>query len=721
FTLVSNWRTHPHLVTAVNQLFSMRTKPFLFEKLPFYKVDAALSAEDGEIHQQQQMIAPMMLWQLASSDSATGDWTTGKAAKVIQTMVVNEVLSLLLEDYSVHKKNHLDDIKPQDIAILVRSNRQAREYQQALQHHGIPSVLNSVESVFSSAQAFELYQLLQAVNNTSDLNLLKQALSLNCFGLNGDAFYALINDDMALESWLSRFNDYQLLWQQHGFMVMVSRLIAREKVYETLAQQPLSERCLSNWHHLIELLQRASVESSFTMARTLEYLKNAIQEENNDQQLRLESDDEAVKIMTMHRSKGLEFEVVFCPFIWYENTTKDPAFIQCHIDDDMIQDLGSHEFDIHVKKALEEQQAEDLRILYVALTRAKYRCYLAWANVRTKIRPNQSAFAYLMDFEGDNFEQQTHKLQTLKSEYNACFDYQLIDPEICSTHFYQAKKATSALKARIRKPFPQTHWTISSYTALSALSEPPSTDSNIKKVETLRLNPWSLLPKGTQMGNVIHNLLEFNSFKNLADPEFNLSLQCEQTCQRYGVILDDFPLLTQLLETIVSTPLSSNDAHFCLKNLNYWQCIKEMPFYLAIKPLNLRKINQLLTHCPAYQPLYEKELEGYLTGFIDLICEYQGRYYVMDYKSNSLDNYEPEAIMTAMQAHNYGLQYWLYSVVLHLYLQQRLPTYDYQQHFGGIRYLFVRGMGLENSSSGIYNDRPDLNTLNALSALFIET
>ncbi|MCK5871647.1 MAG: exodeoxyribonuclease V subunit beta [Methylococcales bacterium] len=720
YTLASNWRTHPHLVTAVNQLFSMRTEPFLFEKLPFYKVDAALSADDGEIHQQQQMIAPMMLWQLATSDSTTGDWTAGKAAKVIQTAVVNEIFTLLVDDYSITKKTQCTTIKPKNIAILVRTNKQARDYQHALQYQGIPAVLSSIESVFASAQAVELYKLLQAVNNTSDLNLLKQALSLDCLGLNGDDFYALINDDRALEAWLSRFNEYHLLWQQQGFMGMILRLVAQEKVYETLAQQPFAERCLSNWHHLIEQVQLASIESSFTLEKTLEHLKNTIQEGNNDQQLRLESDDEAVKIMTMHRSKGLEFEVVFCPFVWHENNQKDPDSVQCHINGNMIQDLGSNTFESHAKKALEEQQAEGLRILYVALTRAKYRCYLAWANVRTKIRPNQSAFAYLMDFSGDNFEQQTHKLQTLKNEYNTCFDYQLIDPEISLTQFYQAKKATCSLKARMRKPFTQTHWTISSYTALSALSEPHSTDQNLKKTETLSLNPWSRLPKGTQMGNVIHNLLEFNSFKNLADPEFNLSLQCEQICLRYGVILDDFQLLIQLLQTIVSTPLSLDDTHFCLKNLNHWQCIKEMPFYLAIKPLNLRKINQLLTHCSAYQPLYEKELEGYLTGFIDLVCEYQGRYYVMDYKSNSLDSYEPEALMTAMQAHNYGLQYWLYSIVLHLYLQQRLPNYDYQQHFGGVRYLFVRGMGLENPLSGIYSDRPDLNTLNALSTLFIE-
>jgi len=111
---------------------------------------------------------------------------------------------------------------------------------------------------------------------------------------------------------------------------------------------------------------------------------------------------------------------------------------------------------------------------------------------------------------------------------------------------------------------------------------------------------------------------------------------------------------------------------------------------------------------------------GYLTGFIDLICEHQGRYYLMDYKTTSLPDYQPEHLTQAMYTHNYGLQYWLYTVVLHRYLQQRVPDYDYERHFGGVRYLFVRGMNPEHAMSGVYQDRPDAVKVNALAALFAE-
>jgi exodeoxyribonuclease V beta subunit len=155
-------------------------------------------------------------------------------------------------------------------------------------------------------------------------------------------------------------------------------------------------------------------------------------------------------------------------------------------------------------------------------------------------------------------------------------------------------------------------------------------------------------------------------------------------------------------------------------NLSESQCLKEMPFYLAMQEMNAQKINAILETSPAYQSLSSKTMSGYLTGFIDLICEYQGRYYVMDYKTNFLSDYDEANLTLAMREHNYGLQYWLYTVVLHRYLQNRLPNYDYETHFGGVRYLFLRGMLPDTPMSGVYQDRPDCQRVNQLLILFGE-
>ena len=142
-----------------------------------------------------------------------------------------------------------------------------------------------------------------------------------------------------------------------------------------------------------------------------------------------------------------------------------------------------------------------------------------------------------------------------------------------------------------------------------------------------------------------------------------------------------------------------------------------MPFYLTLADFSTAEINFLLQDSPTYKALSEKQMQGYLTGFIDLIFVYQGRYYVLDYKSNALPDYHPETLIHAMREHNYGLQYWIYSVVLHIYLQKRLPNYQFDKHFGGVRYLFLRGMQANQAMSGVFSDLPDQTRLNELVAI----
>ncbi|MGZ8915909.1 MAG: PD-(D/E)XK nuclease family protein [Methylobacter sp.] len=156
-------------------------------------------------------------------------------------------------------------------------------------------------------------------------------------------------------------------------------------------------------------------------------------------------------------------------------------------------------------------------------------------------------------------------------------------------------------------------------------------------------------------------------------------------------------------------------------NLAENQCLKEMPFYLSMQTMDAVQINRILHDTPSFQPLTAKQMCGYLTGFIDLVCTHPAsapQYYVMDYKTNGLPDYSPDSLTHAMREHNYGLQYWIYTVVLHRYLQTRLPDYDYETHFGGVRYLFVRGMQPDQPMSGVYQDRPDFERVEALAALF---
>jgi exodeoxyribonuclease V beta subunit len=729
FTLGKNWRSHPKLVDAVNALFQ-RDRAFLLDGLEFINVKPGLSADNGELHQAGQAIPPMVLWQLPETGSKTGYWTAGKAAEEIRIAVVNEVVELLTGDYALQPMNRT--LHPKDIAILVRTNTQARDYQAALRLVGVPAVLNSTESVFASQEAADLYRLLQAVAHPGDSGLLKQALTLDWFDWDGQTLYQLINNEVELDSWMSRFLNYYQNWQKNGLMAMMQHLLREEKIRAGVSKTLMAERQLTNLHHLIELVQQAAVDEHLGINKTLDWLSCAITKasSDDDQQLRLESDDDAVKIVTMHRSKGLEYPIVFCPYLWQrsDRLNGERLLIRCHDNGRAIIDLGSEDFERHREMALNEELAEDLRVFYVAVTRAKYRCYMAWGDVRSQELANNSSMAWLLEFAEADFSSQQAKLQAFQHQAEQTFAYRLLDVPGELNGSYQKAVALVQLQAQKRKRSLYSNWQMSSYTALSALSvhdapELPEDKAGepVLGVTSELGNAAIELPRGAHTGNVVHDLLENNMFIDLSQRK-DIAVQRDKACQRYGLKLEWPELLDELLQAVVATPLSGTDVDFCLMNLAQQQCLKEMPFYLSMQTMDAARINHILHDTPAFQPLTAKQMCGYLTGFIDLICAYPrsgtSRYYVMDYKTNSLQDYGPDSLTHAMREHNYGLQYWIYTVVLHRYLQTRLPDYDYETHFGGVRYLFVRGMSPDRPMSGVYQDRPDLERVEALAALF---
>jgi exodeoxyribonuclease V beta subunit len=729
FTLGKNWRSHPQLVDAVNALFQ-KEQAFLLEDLAFSKVKPARSAADGELHLKGQAIAPMLLWQLPESDSKTGYWTAGKASEAISYAVINEIVALLTHEYMLQPANRA--LQPRDIAILVRTNAQARNYQAALRVAGVPSVLNNTESVFASQEALDLHVLLQAVANPGDSGLLKQALTLSGFALDGQALYQLINNETALDVWMSRFSSYYQDWQKAGLMAMMQRLLAQEKIRTNLSKNVSAERQLTNLHHLIELVQQTAVDEHLGINKTLDWLRTAITKASSaeDQQLRLESDDDAVKIITMHRSKGLEYSVVFCPCLWQrsDRLNSEQQLIKCHVDGRMIVDLGSEDFELHRALALKEELAEDIRMFYVAVTRAKYRCYIVWANVRSGQTANDSAMAWLLDFAGADFCRQQAILQAFTGQTGHSYEYRLLDvPDSQAGIRERGTVAQTEFQAKKRRRSLYTSWQMSSYTALSALSQhdaPELPEDKAREQQDIATEQAGMresspteLPRGAHTGNVVHELLEKCAFIDLAKRK-DISAQRDKACQCYGLKPVQPDMIDTILQAVVLTPLSDTDASFCLMNIEENKCLKEMPFYLSMQAMDASQINQVLRETAAFQSLDSKLMCGYLTGFIDLICEYKGLYYVMDYKTNSLPDYQNETLTHAMREHNYGLQYWIYTVVLHRYLQHRLPDYDYETHFGGVRYLFVRGMQPDEAMSGVYQDRPDLVRVEALAALF---
>ena len=729
-TLDRNYRSHPHLVEEVNRLFAASPRPFGFPEaiMTYQPVVPARAIQEGSLRQAGRTAAAMVYCQLPESEKKDGRWSSGRAAGEILQFTVREVVRLLDQENPVlleEKDKPLRPVQPYDIAVLVRSNRQAEQHLQAFAQAAIPAVVASRQSVFATVAAREIGSLLAAIAAPGDILLLKAAMTIPWFGLSGDALQAIWQDETVFDGWHSRFENYFRLWREQGLLTMMSRLLVDEGGFATLAGEPLAERHIANITHLLELIQEVETTDNLGCGQTLQWLRTMMSGGHGveDAELRLESDEAAVRIVTMHSAKGLEYPIVFCPCLWNrsDRLSREKFAVACHEDADLVVDLGSPRFEERKTRAAEEELAEELRLLYVAVTRAKLRCYIFWADVKaagTVADSFSSALGYLLFPEGPvDFPVQQAVLQFLASGDSV--DYCLVANEETAGYRRDVEGLVDLAPLQPSGRSLRTDWQMSSYSAMAALSEyddPRPADR--PSVESGAI-ACPGLPAGAGFGNVIHNILERVPFAAIA-AGVDSSEELSRQCMRYGVRAESEDL-QRLLHTIVTTPLSAAaDADFSLAALDQARIVREMPFYFHPDRIATEEINTILANEPTVTPLARKVMQGYLTGFVDLFCEHRGRYYILDYKTNYLgdavSDYAPDNLVRAMTAHNYGLQYWIYTLVLHRHLTQVLTGYTYEGRFGGVMYLFVRGMMPSRPGSGVYFTLPDKGVLDRLNA-----
>lgn len=723
YTLAINYRSQQSLVDGINTFFDVEN-PFNIAEIEYHSVSAA--NVEPQLFRGEQAYEKLAFRGLEENpDHKKGLWPGNKstAKNHIQAHVVDEICQMLRAENEV--KISGQPVEPADIAILVRSNTTASQYQQALHAVGVTSIINSKSSVFHTQEAQSLSIILTAITQPYNITAIRHALCQPWFGYNGQALYQLLDDVEATEQWLINFQRYHEQWRDQGILVTLNQLMAEHNVVSHLAKQGQLERCLTNINHLLEVLQQYASENKLSMQKLLQWFMRVQHDTDyyDAQVLRLESDADAVKIITVHGSKGLEYPIVFCPDLWGHNKSKDTSIALFTRDTQTYIDLGSEQFQENKEQQNIEENAEALRLLYVAITRAKYRCIVYWA---TQNKPTSPLAHIIEQHSGEDW---LSRLATL-----ACNNPEIIEySELASNYDATLPLNNNILLANsealscriIERDLNPNPWVMSSYSGLayhsidaSSLPELPVDKAEENERSALVVDE---LPKGAHTGNLIHDLLEYNSFASLGESvcsEEYKALRDEGITRYAGDSHFDTDLVDSLLQRTVNTVLSKHDSAFTLANLDEAQCLKEMPFYFKVENLNTQDVNELLRHDPAYLELNWQQMRGQLTGFIDLVCEYQGRYYVMDYKTNYLEHYSEETMTHAMHEHNYGLQYWIYSLVLHRYLKQTLMGYDFNEHFGGVRYLFVRGMNPEIPCSGVFESYPQLSILDDLGAAF---
>jgi exodeoxyribonuclease V beta subunit len=754
YTLIKNWRSNPNLITAVNTIFSKINAPFVYDKIGFEKGVSGKKIKSMN----ERSLPALTLWYLKENKKAKTPKPLSKTESVplIAKAVAGEISRLILEN----KNNLSHGIHAKDIAVLVRTNRQAQIIKKHLSLKNIPSVLYLTGNIFHSNEAMEMERILLSIAEPGNERAFNAAVVTDILGLFGEDLDSVSREPFWLEDKSSRFREYFRLWTRYGFIRMFRLLMAEEEVRERLLSFPDGERRLTNLLHLAEILHQESSEKKLGITGLLKWLseqRNAEMPESETHQLRLESDDQAVKIITIHKSKGLEFPVVFCPFAWEGSLIKDREilFHETETNETLTLDLGSKNFGTHLAIAQNERLAENLRLLYVAITRAIHKCYLVWGRFNTA---ETSAIAYLLHYKGQsedilrenllaslredvlekNEEDLLEDLKELTTRSEGSIE--IVPLPLDDTMEYLAEEdKKEALSCKQFSKKIDTTWNISSFSHLISQrtldAELPDRDVTHDLYTPITENDLHLyksenifsFPKGTRAGLFFHDVFEHLDFAESSTEE-RIKLISNKLKEYRFESKWEKPVLT-VVDNVLSIPLNINKTTLMLSSVQCHNRINEIEFYFPLKPVSPNRLRKIFSDYGGIDlvddfpdrlgKLSFSLTKGFMKGYIDMVFYDQDRFWLVDWKSNYLgsrvEDYGKNVLNNVMSRDFYILQYHLYVIALHQYLQLRIPEFSYKRHFGGVFYIFIKGVDPDKGPEfGIYKDIPDKTLVDAL-------
>lgn len=798
YSLGTNYRSTQAVVQAINHCFGQAERhpraAFRFRQdearnpVPFVAVDA--NGRKDMLFIDGRPSAAMTLWTLqAGADDAPGSnaGDAAAAAKSARTGVPESAYRQRMAQAAASQITHWLNaarsgqagfgsaadalerpLRPADIAILVRGRAEAELVRNALKDRGLASVyLSDRDSVFQAAEAADMLRWLRAVNAPGNDGLLRVALATAAMDWSWQELERLNHDEQHWEQLALRTRALQQLWQKKGVLPMLRQWLVDFDLPARWLAQPGGERRLTNVLHLAEWLQRASTDVEGAQALIRRLAEQMAQPEGEEEILRLESDADLIKVVTIHKSKGLEYPLVLLPFIssWRDFDGKSRGYAQYHdaASGSLVVELNNQHADA-ISAHNDERLSEDMRLLYVALTRAQYALWLGVAPLAKGMSRagslEKSAVGYLLAGGQKLPDLELHGY--LQDFAQGCAHIAVQPVPEPDLQRYQPERPPLVYPARYPRRQADEHWWIASFSALTErlghstpnpslwTEEPlvaaePETAQQDQYLEPQQPfpdtaapgqpQPGSLhaFPKGPDAGNFLHGLLEWcaqEGFATVLSKPAALDGIIAYRCQLRGWA-DWAEPLQGFVRQWLQTPLALHgeadgpvEAAAALQSLGDYQV--EMEFWLSISRASTAQLDALVQQHvlpgQARPALLGNQLHGMLKGYMDLVFERGGRYYVMDYKSNWLGvdsaAYTPEAMADAVLQHRYDLQYVLYSYALHRLLQQRLPGYDYERDVGGVQYWFLRGVDAEHH--GLYTDKPPRALMDALDALFAQ-
>ena len=724
-----NFRSRPGVLRAIQALYdNAGNSAFLDERIQFEPVLPGSKRSDAD-YLLDGAPAPALTVCVIAGDEDGKPLKADPARDAATLACVNDIHAVLSAARQGRALVDEKPVQPGDIAVLVRSHKEAARIQRALAAVGIPAVAAGKQSLFASTEAHELRLLLLALLQPADEGRLRAALSTVLLGEDAAAIAAMEHDGDIQRAHQERLLHWRERWQRGGVLALLSDLCAAQA--ERLLALVDGERRLTNYLQLAEQLQEAS-NRSIGLHGLLDWLQTRIahaDEGDEAQLLRLESDARRVQIITLHKSKGLEYPLVYLPFVGIATSAPDAANHRTVHDGEQRVlhwkiDKDDADWKAVGQQLNAEEEAETARLLYVGLTRAEHALWVSGGA--------------LTGLASSRLGPMLRDLEALAAHA----DIRIVQDTAQGLPRRLPAEREQALPAvrQVHRAVPHDWW-VYSFTQLAhaegghdtsaaatedsggAADEPVQMSIEVEAAvapvagDAVDVPAEVFDPRfaGSRFGNVLHAALEnvdFGAWRDWHAGDAAPQGQAEIIAKALRAdgyveadIDDGVALLTGLIGQTLTVTLPEGGA---LHWLDEGERRAEIEFHFAMQPTTVPALLRVLHAHGVVRGRHgfglRRQLEGLMTGKIDLTYVRDGRWYVLDYKSNRLPDYAPEQLDAAMRHSEYDLQALIYTVALHRWLRFRIGAgYDYARDFGGIRYLFCRGLDARRADSpGLY-------------------
>lgn len=703
--LDTNYRSQPRLVQAVNGLYQAHKDPFVLPEMRFHPV------KPGRRDSPRLKGPPLTLRFLQRAGQKP--MNQGDFRQALADDVALEIRRILASEPS---------LEAHEVAVLVFKRDEAQLVARALLRQGVPAVIASQAPIFQSEQAQELLLVLRAVLRPDRQDDLASALATRLLGATVEDIRAFRDDEALLAEQRASFGRWRETWMRWGAFPLIQQLMEECRTPARLLAAPEGPRDLTNFRHLAERLHHQQIVSAATPSSLLAWYEEQLRVDHHEQR-RLATDAHAVQVVTMHKAKGLEFDLVFCPYLWSQGLRNSDyfrfndneegltAFLRAEpVPEDQADALANAQWRSEV-----EREAEAARLIYVALTRARERCIVHWGCFKgmdkspaTQLLHPGHAPEELLNMTDEQIcdllyaqpEEVSVESVPLPKRQRGYRPMAQGGPAVVDPH--------RVLERSLGKP-----WRRLSYSGLARGLESVDMPPHAGFGEGASI-PLADFPRGARVGDFFHELFEHH----LQSPDLDASVA--RLFLRHGLQKAMNPQrFAEIFSRLRSAPVARG---LDLSQLTAEGQLPEASFLMPLaEDFRADDLAQavldhggpeLLAYGDQLASLSHEQVAGFLTGSIDLVYRQSGFWGLVDYKSNhlgdQLSDYDEQSMAQVMVSHHYLLQGWIYAVALIRMIRRREPSVDPYAVFDGARFFFLRGAHEEGY--GVYQTpwNPDL-------------